>query len=97
MKKALASAQIPPSDVSYFNAHATSTPLGDVAEAQAIELLMRGDDGVHWGEDVCVSSVKGAMGHLLGAAGAVEALYSVLAIKDVSLFPSRNATELITV
>ena len=83
MKRALASAQIPPSAVSYINAHATSTPLGDVAEARAIAKLMCGENGVQRGGEVSVSSVKGAIGHLLGAAGAVEALYSVLAIKDV--------------
>ena len=75
-------AQIPPSDVSYINAHATSTPLGDIAEARAVKSLMLGANGLKE-EDVCVSSTKGATGHLLGAAGAVEAMFSVLAIKNV--------------
>ena len=83
MKKALASAQIPPLGVSYINAHATSTSLGDAAEAQAIGTLLLGSDGARRSEDVCVSSTKGAVGHLLGAAGAIEAIYSVLAIRDV--------------
>ena len=83
MRRALMSAKIPPASVSYINAHATSTPLGDVAEARAISSLMLGEDGIAKEEDVHVSSTKGATGHLLGAAGAVEAVFSVLSIKDV--------------
>lgn len=84
MRRALISAGIAPSDVDYFNAHATSTPLGDLAEARAISSLLSsqpGDDIQK--KDACVSSTKGATGHLLGAAGAVEAVFSVLAIEDV--------------
>lgn len=84
MRRALQSAQIPPYKVDYINAHATSTPLGDVAEARAIQNLMLGKEGLQREEDVCVSSTKGATGHLLGAAGAVEALFAVLAVKEVS-------------
>ena len=84
MKRALAFAQIPPSSVDYINAHATSTPLGDSAENRAIATLLCEENGMRV-ENVCVSSTKGATGHLLGAAGAVEALFSVLAMRDVSL------------
>ncbi|MCJ1478131.1 Mitochondrial beta-keto-acyl synthase [Lambiella insularis] len=74
MRRALASAQIPPAKVDYINAHATSTPLGDAAENAAIATLMMGEGGLRNGREgeVCVSSIKGALGHLLGAAGAVE-------------------------
>ena len=93
MRRALSTAQIPPFKVDYINAHATSTPLGDSAENAAIFTLMMGEGGLEKGreQEVCVSSVKGALGHLLGGAGAVEAVISVLAIKDVSaviFFPS---------
>ena len=86
MRRALSTAQIPPSKVDYINAHATSTPLGDSAENAAIAALMMGEGGLEIGneQEVCVSSIKGALGHLLGGAGAVEAVVSVLAIRDVS-------------
>lgn len=80
MRRALNAAGLKPSDVNYINAHATSTPLGDKAENQAVVSLMEGRSP----EEVVVSSTKGATGHLLGAAGAVEAVFSVLAIRDVS-------------
>lgn len=84
MKRALKNAQIRPGQVDYINAHATSTPIGDVAEARAIGSLMLGEDGVDQEGQVTVSSTKGAIGHLLGAAGAIEAMFSVLAIVEVS-------------
>ncbi len=83
MRKALKHAAIKPKEVGYINAHATSTPLGDSAENKAIETLMLGQDGLGKASDVAVSSTKGAIGHLLGAAGAVEAIFSVLAVKSV--------------
>jgi 3-oxoacyl-[acyl-carrier-protein] synthase II len=83
MKKALKNAGIKPAQVSYINAHATGTKVGDAAEARAIHTLMLGDDGVDQESRVNVSSTKGAIGHLLGAAGAVEAMFSVLAIHEV--------------
>ena len=88
MRNALIKAQKRPSELSYINAHATSTPLGDAAETAAIKaLLVRGDDGYEHEEDVCVSSTKGATGHLLGAAGALEAMFSVLAVHHVRSSP----------
>lgn len=83
MKRALKNAQIRPNQIDYINAHATSTPVGDVAETKAIKSLMLGDHGVEKESQVTVSSTKGAIGHLLGAAGAVEAMFSVLAISEV--------------
>lgn len=83
MKKALQQAQILPSAVDYINAHATSTPLGDAAENQAIETLMLGEQGRQKSSEVNLSSTKGAIGHLLGAAGAVEALFTILTIHEV--------------
>lgn len=90
MRLALKNAGIPPRDVDYINAHATSTPLGDLAEAQAIEHLMLGENGKQKAEEVNVSSTKGAVGHLLGAAGAAEAMFSVLALRDNMLPPTLN-------
>lgn len=84
MKKALKQAQIPPAAVDYVNAHATSTIVGDAAENAAIKSLLLGSDGKKHVADVNISSTKGALGHLLGGAGAVEAVFSVLAIQDVS-------------
>lgn len=83
MKKALKQAQLPPSAVDYVNAHATSTIIGDAAENAAIKALLLGPGGKHKAADVNVSSTKGAVGHLLGGSGAVEAVFSVMAIQDV--------------
>ncbi|OAL38483.1 beta-ketoacyl-acyl-carrier-protein synthase II [Fonsecaea nubica] len=90
MKKALRQAQIPPSKVDYINAHATSTPLGDEAENQAMKTLMLGEHGRKSANEINVSSTKGAIGHLLGAAGAVETLFTVLAIYENTLPPTIN-------
>ncbi|EXJ90911.1 3-oxoacyl-[acyl-carrier-protein] synthase II [Capronia coronata CBS 617.96] len=90
MKKALKLAQIPPSSVDYINAHATSTALGDAAENQAIKALMLGPHGRKQTSHVNVSSTKGALGHLLGAAGAIEAIFSILAIHENVLPPTLN-------
>ncbi|MCJ1292739.1 Mitochondrial beta-keto-acyl synthase [Xylographa carneopallida] len=94
MRRALSSAQIAPSKVDYINAHATSTPLGDSAENAAIATLMMGEGGLEKGreQEVCVSSVKGALGHMLGGAGAVEAVTSVLAVRDNIVPPTLNLT-----
>ena len=61
-------------DIQYINAHGTSTPAGDKAETEAIDRLFENTDGVY------VSSTKSQTGHLLGAAGGVEAIYSILSI-----------------
>ena len=85
MRAALKRAEMGPEDVDYVNAHGTSTPLGDEIELGAVRRLF-GDamDGVS------MSSTKSAVGHLLGAAGAVEAIYSVLAIVNNVAPPTLN-------
>lgn len=83
MKKALKNAKLPPSSVDYVNAHATSTLVGDTAENTAIKSLLLGSGGKQSAADVNISSTKGAIGHLLGGAGAVEALFTILAIHEV--------------
>ncbi|KAM3536731.1 hypothetical protein MY4038_000186 [Beauveria bassiana] len=82
MKRALRNAQVKPAQVGYINAHATSTEVGDVAETMAIQRIMMGEEGVSSQGQVTVSSTKGAMGHLLGAAGAIEAIFTILAIHE---------------
>ena len=94
MRLALKNASLRPASVDYINAHATSTLLGDLAENRAIKALMLGEDGKKHAEDINVSSTKGAVGHLLGAAGALEALFSVLAIRDAIVPPTSNLTNL---
>ena len=89
MRIALRNAGSRPAQVDYINAHATSTVLGDAAEMRAIKRLMLEENGPadckQRAADVNVSSTKGALGHLLGAAGAVEAMISILAMKHVSI------------
>lgn len=86
MKNALKQAQLRPAAVDYVNAHATSTIVGDAAENMAIKSLLLGPEGRQKAADVNVSSAKGAIGHLLGGSGAAEALFTILAIKEVSWF-----------
>lgn len=83
MKKALKHGGIKPGQVDYINAHATATAVGDAAEASAIRSLMCGEEGHADEGQVTVSSTKGSIGHLLGAAGAIEALFAILAVTEV--------------
>ena len=85
MSNALKDASMNPSDVNYINAHATSTPLGDRAETFAMKRAF-GD----YAKKLVVSSTKSMTGHLLGAAGVVEAIFSLLAIRDGIVPPTIN-------
>jgi 3-oxoacyl-[acyl-carrier-protein] synthase II len=85
MRMALKRAGVEPDDVDYINAHGTSTQLGDEIELRAVERLVG-----NAGERISMSSTKSAIGHLLGAAGAVEAIFSVLAIRDNLAPPTLN-------
>jgi len=85
MRNAILDANIPLELINYINAHGTSTPAGDKAECQAVKSVM----GTAVGQ-VAVSSTKSMIGHLLGAAGAVEAIFSVLAIRDQVAPPTIN-------
>ena len=85
MRGALRMANLEPSHIGYVNAHSTSTPVGDAAEIAALNTLFEGR-----GKDLAVSSSKSMFGHLLGAAGAVEAIACVKALTSGLLPPSRN-------
>jgi 3-oxoacyl-[acyl-carrier-protein] synthase II len=85
MELAMKDAAIDPGDVSYINAHGTSTPAGDVAETLAV----KGAFGEH-ARSLAISSTKSMIGHLLGAAGGVEAVFAVLAIRDQVAPPTIN-------
>ena len=85
MAAALKRAGITAADIDYVNAHGTSTPMGDEIELRAVERLL-GDSASR----TTMSSTKSSIGHLLGAAGAVEAIFSILAIRDGVAPPTLN-------
>ncbi len=85
MQTALGRAGISPAEIDYINAHGTSTPLGDEIELGAVHRLVGNAAG-----RVCMSSTKSSTGHLLGAAGAVEAIFSILAMRDGVVPPTIN-------
>jgi 3-oxoacyl-[acyl-carrier-protein] synthase II len=85
MAAAIRRAGIPPAAIDYINAHGTSTPLGDELEVKAVERVVGNAAG-----RISMSSTKSSIGHLLGAAGAVEAIFSVLAMRDQVVPPTIN-------
>jgi 3-oxoacyl-[acyl-carrier-protein] synthase II len=85
MTAAIRRAGITPAEIDYINAHGTSTPLGDEIELNAVQQLV-GDEASH----IAMSSTKSSTGHLLGAAGAVEAIFSILAMRDKVAPPTLN-------
>jgi len=89
MTMAFGDAGIAPDEIDYINAHGTSTPLGDASETRVIKLAL----GEENARKTPVSSTKGATGHCLGAAGAVEAMFSILAIERGALPPTINYDE----
>ena len=84
MRNALKDGQLNPADVGYVNAHGTSTPLGDIAETKGIKSVFGADS------KIAVSSTKSMIGHLLGAAGSVEAIFSIKALEEQILPPTIN-------
>jgi len=85
MRNALRRAELNPDEIGYINAHGTSTPLGDLIELNAVKRLF-GESIAH----VSMSSTKSSIGHLLGAAGGVEAIFSILAMRDGIIPPTLN-------
>ncbi len=88
MEGALADAGLTPEDVSYINAHATSTPLGDISECKAIEKVFS-----KWLNKIKISATKSMTGHLLGAAGAIEAIVCIKSIEHNIIPPTINLNE----
>lgn len=89
MQSALAEARLNPEDVNYLNLHATSTPLGDVSEIHAMDKVFEGNY-----DKLKISATKSMTGHLLGAAGAAEAILSVMSIGKNIIPPTINTTKL---
>ncbi|MEE2695176.1 MAG: beta-ketoacyl-ACP synthase II [Pseudomonadota bacterium] len=89
MKMALENAEIDTKKIDYINAHGTSTPLGDEIEFNAVKKLFKNDC-----ENLFMSSTKSATGHLLGASGAVEAIFSILALRDGVMPPTLNLDDI---
>jgi 3-oxoacyl-[acyl-carrier-protein] synthase II len=86
MRMAFSDAEIDPADVGYVNAHGTSTPVGDIAETRVLKLALGEENAFR----TPVSSTKGATGHCLGAAGAIEAIFTILALQRGVLPPTIN-------
>src|SRR5882757_9073192 len=86
LKMAMGDAGVTPEDIDYINAHATSTPIGDSSETRVIKLAM----GEEQAYKIPVSGTKGATGHCLGAAGAIEALFTTMAVHEGVLPPTIN-------
>ena len=84
MQRALDGARLAPESIGYINAHGTSTKLGDLAESNAVKTMFNGNGAVP------MSSTKSMMGHLIGAAGAVELVLCILALRDGALPPTIN-------
>lgn len=88
MSAALSRAAINPDELGYINAHGTSTPAGDMVEYGAVSRVLGAA-----ADKVAMSSTKSAIGHLLGAAGAVEAVFSILALRDQVCPPTLNLND----
>ena len=88
MKLAIEEGNISPKDIHYINAHATSTGLGDISEVKAITKLFDGNPDLH------ISGTKSMTGHLLGAAGAIEAIIAALSVKNNAIPPTINTKEI---
>ena len=85
MKMALKNARINPDSIDYINAHGTSTPLGDEIEYNAVKKLFEKNL-----DKIFMSSTKSSTGHLLGASGAIEAIFSIISLKESVLPPTLN-------
>jgi 3-oxoacyl-[acyl-carrier-protein] synthase II len=87
MLAALAQADVKPALVRHLNAHATSTPVGDRGELAAIKTVFGETSGI------AISATKSATGHMLGAAGGVEAIFTIMALRDQMLPPTQNLAD----
>ena len=88
MKMALQNARIDTNEIDYINAHGTSTPLGDEIEFNSVKKLFENNC-----DELCMSSTKSSTGHLLGASGAIEAIFSILSLEDGLIPPTLNLDE----